>query len=153
MALTGREKWLFILTVFKTTQTGKMMPLKMQQAVSEFLRKKIAREISYDEWLQMEYDIRKIKSEVMDLMFEGMQAATSDTALPPEARKMFDEMELGDLDDKVRSEVQKIDFGMIKKALESLPKKQKKELEPMFENVEKLAGEYKGDIEQDEDKG
>jgi len=154
MGLTSREKWLFILTTFKVTQTGKMMPLKMQQAVCEFLRKKIAREVNYDEWLQMEYDIRKLKREVTDLMFEGMQAATSDTKLPPEAQKMFNELDLANMDNKVRSDVSKIDFGILKKALESLPPKKKKELQPMFDNVEKLAGEYKGEeIEEDEGKG
>jgi len=141
--LNNREKWIFILTVLKTSQTGKAMPLKMQQGVLEFLRKKICPDVSYDDWLSMELDIKKAKSEVMGLMFEGMQAATSNKSLSPEAQKMFSEAELGELDTKVRGELEKIDFGKLKKILEKLPDNERKELEPMFENVENLAGEYK----------
>ena len=143
MTLSPREKWMFVLTVFKISQTGKAMPLEMQQAVTEFLRKKVCPELSYDEWRDMEIDIRKIKSEVIDLMYEGMQAATSDTKLPPEAQKMFSEIDLSELDNKTRGAIKQIDFDKLKKALDSLPKDKKKELEPMFANIENLAGEYK----------
>lgn len=151
MKLTNREKWLFILTAFKTTNTGKNMPLKMQQDTCEFLRKKLCPEIDYPEWLEMEKDLNKFKTEVMDFMFEATKAS-SGAKLPPEARKMFNEADLGSFDSKVKGELSKIDFGELKKALEKLPKDKRKELEPMFENVENLAGQYKGELDQDEDK-
>lgn len=151
MKLTNREKWLFILTVFKITHTGKNMPLKMQQDTCEFIRKKICPEIDYPEWLEMEKDMNQIKSQVMDLLFEATKASTG-SEMPNEARKMFSEAELGEFDSKVKGELAKINFDELKKALEKLPKDKRKEIEPMFENVEQLAGEYKGELEQDENK-
>lgn len=140
--LNNREKWIFILTVMKTSQTGKSMPMKTKQGVMEFLRKNLCKDVSYEDWLSMELDIKKAKSEVMDLMFEGVQYATKNK-LPPEAQKMFSEADLGELDTKVRGQLENIDFGKLKKILEKLSEKERKELEPMFENVENLAGEYK----------
>lgn len=140
--LNSREKWVFILTVLKTSQTGKAMPTKTRDGVMEFLRKNICPDITYDDWLEMDHDIKKAKTQVMDLMFEGVQYATQNKS-SPEAQKMFSEADLGELDTKVRGELEKIDFGKLKKILEKLPEKERKELEPMFENVENLAGQYK----------
>ena len=142
MTFSDKEKWILILLIFKTTQTGKNMPMKMKQAVCEFLRNKICPTINYDQWLQIEKDINKTKTEVMDLMYEGMKVATSSSKLPPEVQKMFSEADLGELDTKVKGELSKIDFGKLKKVLDKLPKETRKELEPMFENIETLAGEY-----------
>jgi len=142
MTLSAREKWMFILTVLKTSQTGKSMSLKMQQALSEFLRNKICPEIDHDEWLQMEYDIREIKARVMDLMFKGMDVASGKSTFTPEAKKMFSEMDIEKLDSKVKSELKKIDFDKLKKSLLKLPKKEQDEIQPLFESIENLTGDY-----------
>lgn len=142
MTLSDREKWMFILTVLKTSQIGKSMPLMMQQAISEFLREKICPKIDYDEWRNMELDIREIKAKVMDLMFKGMAVASGKSNMPPEARKMFSEMDLAKLDSKAKTEIKNIDFDKLKKILLSLPKDQQKELLPMFESIENLTGDY-----------
>ncbi len=142
MTLTDREKWLFILTMMKMSNTGKSMPLEMQQAVCEFLKEKICPSIDYKVWEKMEYDIRDIKAQVIDLMFKGMEVASGKSDLPPEAKKMFNDMDLAKLDSKVKTELKKIDFDSLKKILKNLPDKEREALEPMFESIENLAGDY-----------
>jgi len=147
MNLTDREKWLFILTVMKTSQTGKSMPVEMQQGICEFLRNKICPEIDYKTWEEMEFDIREIKTEVMDLMFKGMEVASGKSNQFPEAKQMFNETEMAKLDNKMRGELKKIDFDSLKKILEDLPEDKKKKLQPMFESIENLTGDYFKDKE------
>lgn len=147
MNLSDREKWLFILTVMKTSQTGKSMPVEMQQGICEFLRGKICPEIDYKTWEEMEYDIREIKTEVMDLMFKGMEVASGKTNALPEAKQMFNETEMAKLDNKMRGELKKIDFDSLKKILDDLPEDKKKKLQPMFESIENLTGDYFKDKE------
>lgn len=142
MKLNDREKWMFILTVIKTSQTGKSMPLDMQVAVCEFLREKICPTISYEGWKQMEYDIRELKAEVMDMMFKGMEVASGKRKISPEAKEMFSELEMAKLDSRVKQEIKKIDFDKLKKSMKKLPNKEQEQIEPLFEAIENLTGEY-----------
>ena len=142
MKLNEREKWMFILAVMKTSQTGKSMPMKMNVAVCEFLRERICPNISYDDWKQMEYDIREVKSQVMDLMLKGMEVASGKSRLSPEAQQMFSEIDLAKLDTRVKKELKKINFTKLKKTMLGLPEEQQKEIEPLFEAIEDLSGEY-----------
>jgi len=131
----------------KTSQTGKSMPVEMQQGICEFLRNKICPEIDYKTWEEMEFDIREIKTEVMDLMFKGMEVASGKSNQFPEAKQMFNETEMAKLDNKMRGELKKIDFDSLKKILEDLPEDKKKKLQPMFESIENLTGDYFKDKE------
>ena len=142
MQLSEREKWMFILTVMKTSKTGKSMTLEMQVAVCEFLRERLCPSISHESWKEMEYDIREIKAQVMELMFKGMEVASGKSQISPEARKMFTEMDLAKLDSKVKKHLKNIDFDKIKKSLTGLPKDKQDELQPLFEAIESLTGEY-----------
>jgi hypothetical protein len=142
MKLSEREKWMFILTVMKTSKTGKSMTLDMQVGVCEFLRERLCPSISHESWKEMEYDIREIKAQVMELMFKGMEVASGKSTMSPEAREMFSEMDLAKLDSKVKNTLKKIDFDQMKKSLTGLPKDKQDELQPLFEAIESLTGEY-----------
>lgn len=103
MTLTEREKWLFVLTVMKTSKRASNLPMKLKQEICEFIRKRVAPSISYDEWLKMEYDIRDEKADIMTLMMQGMSVALGEgDKLPQEAREMFDESEFAKLDNAAR---------------------------------------------------
>ncbi len=103
MTLTEREKWLFVLTVMKTSKRASSLPMKLKQEICEFIRKRIAPNISYDEWLKMEYDLRDEKADVMTLLMQGMSVAMGEgDKLPPEARDMFDQSEFAKLDNAAR---------------------------------------------------
>ena len=82
------------------------------------------------------------KAQVIDLMFKGMEVASGKSDLPPEAKKMFNDMDLAKLDSKVKTELKKIDFDKLKEIMKNLPEKERKALEPMFESIENLAGDY-----------
>jgi len=142
MKLTEREKWLYYLTVLKTSQTGKILSLEQKQAISEFIKTKIYPKITYDEWREMEVDMIKMNTQIMDLMWEGMQTSIGGK-LPREVEQMFKVEDIAKLDNSVRDSLSTIDFEKLQGVFNQLPEKQRKELAPMFKKVKDISEQYK----------
>lgn len=143
MTLTEEMKWLYILTVIKTSQTGKILSLEQKQAIEEFIRKKICPSIDYKKWLEIEKDMIKMKTEIMKLMYEGMVSSIGKGGLPKEAKEMFEQADLARLDDSMRGSIRELDFDKIENVFNELPEEQRKYLEPMFKEVKKISEQYK----------
>jgi len=142
MKFTGKEKWLYYLAVLKTSQTGKILTLEQKQIISDFIRKKICPEIGYDEWFEMEKEMIKLKTEIMNLMYEGMQSSISGK-ISEEAKKMFNESDLIKLDESMKESLSSLDFEKLQVVFNMLPEKERKDLEPVFKQVKKMSEDYK----------
>ncbi len=147
MTLNEREKWLFVLTVMKTSKRASSLPMKLKQEICEFIRKRIAPSISYDEWLKMEYDIRDEKADIMTLLMQGMSVALGEgDKLPPEAKEMFDESDFAKLDNAAR------EMNLSEKADELLKELDKMSDVSQMETIKQKILEYLREKD-DENKG
>jgi hypothetical protein len=136
VTLSSREKWIFVLTVMKTSQMGKAMPMKMKQATCEYIRNKMCKDIDYPEWLKIEYDIKDLKGKVMDILMKGVDHAMGEAIkLPPDAQQVFDEAEFARFDDAVREEMKNIDLEELMKNLPKDKSKQMGKIKELFEKV------------------
>lgn len=138
MVLSEREKWLFVLTVMKTSKRAKDLPIELKQEICEFIRKREAPSINHDEWLKMEYDIRDTKDKVMILLQQGMSMAIGEgDKLPPEVRKMFSEEEFAKLENVSRKSdlLKDLNSGDLIKDLDKLDK-------PELEKIKATILEY-----------
>lgn len=126
------------MTTMKTSKHAKLLPLKSQQALCEFIRKQVSPDVDYKEWLQIETDISELKKNVNRFMMEGMMTSLG-KEMPPDsdAEKIF-ESDIRKLEESVREEMKNID---LKKLQESLPKDQMKKLKNLFDMVLKEKNE------------
>src|SRR3990167_3529680 len=67
---TDKEKWICILTIFKTSQFTKLIPKQARQTLEDMLRKKFCQQIDYEQWRDIEYQIIKLSKTVQSYYFE-----------------------------------------------------------------------------------
>ena len=78
--LTEKERWITILTVFKTSQIAKNLPKNIRVALEEPYRTKFCPSINYKDWLEIEQDIIKLTKDCINesivLMLKAMGKVT-----------------------------------------------------------------------------
>ncbi len=127
----------------KTNALAKDQPIKTQGAICDFIRAKIAPDIDYPEWRQMELDMNETKRNVNRYMMEGTMASIGDTNISPELQHLF-ESELPKLDDKLRDEMKSIDFNELKKHLPKGKDQIIEKINMVFNKVLDTKGENEG---------
>ncbi len=130
------------MTVMKTSKQARQLPLKSQQALCEFIRKQIAPDIDYPEWLKIEKDISEVKQNLNRFMMEGiMNSVGEEVEIPTEAEAIF-KNDLRELDENVRDEMKNIDIKKILNAIdnEKIALNEMKKLNKIFDMVLKEKG-------------
>lgn len=136
--LSHRERLIYISTVMKISQIAKQLPLKKQQALADYIRKQVAHDVNYPEWMEIEKDMSELKKNVNRVMLEGVMTSLKAENLPSEAEKIF-QNDIIELDEKFRDELKKIDLDKLK---ESVPKDEMEKLNNLFDIVSKEKSDY-----------
>ena len=95
-----REKFICILTIFKTSKISQSLPKNSRVALEELYRTKFCPSIDYNEWREIEKSIIKTKndciSQSLDLMLKAMGRKTPDSKELEEIKQLEHSISLND---------------------------------------------------------
>lgn len=142
MNWSEKEKWISYLSILHTSETFKRLSMEQKQIISEFIRKKIAPNIDHNQWLEIEKDLIKFKTEMINMFYEGMRVAIGGK-MTSEAKEMFKPDEIAELDRSMKEGLETLDFNKMQEIFDKIPESERKEFAPVFEQIKKMTEEYK----------
>lgn len=129
-----REFWIFVMTVFHTSEMAKSLPIKQQQAICEFIKKRQCPNLTYDTWLDIERSIVSSSKLITEVMTRDLMNIMSGQV--GNIDKKLDIQTVREMDEVFKKSLDELDLDKIKQGVKNIPAENKTEIDNVIKTIE-----------------